>query len=159
MSERRKVLNTPFETGLRIVLLLQSTGTVASLDRIIIYDFIATHADSFNLGDEPLNGSTLFAFGELPARRRLAENAMKELILDGFADAQNTMDGIVYSISPAGRELCRRLQSGDGTESEYIVTYTKMVQRIHRRYRRRTVAQLANEVTKYSMKSIKKASI
>lgn len=155
MRGQKRALNTSFEVGLRIIMLLVSTGVAIDFDRIVAYDFIATHAGGFGLADESLNGSVLFTFGELPAHRRLATEAIRGLVLDGFVDVRDNIDGIVYGVSQTGREMCSWLQADNGVQAEYATAYMDTMLRVHRRYRRRTGVQLADEIAQHSIATIK----
>ena len=112
-----RIFNTPFEMSLHVVLLLGVIHERATLDRITEYDFITVRAGEFGLDDGSLNGDSIFAFGELAAKRELVREALKGLVMDGVVDANDGKEGIIYSLTDSGRALDEGLEPiSDGDE-------------------------------------------
>lgn len=145
-----KLFNTPFEMSLHILLLLDSVGGGFTIERITDYDFIAVYAPDFGFKAESLNGDNGFAFSELTAKRKLMKEAIKDLVLDGLVSASNSMDGIIYSLSSTGLDMSRQFQS------EYAITYRKVIKQVHRRYRNKSEVELSGIINKQSTKILRR---
>ena len=62
-----KVFNTPFETGLRLLLILYTANSSGmSIDRLAALDFMTLYGKDFDISDSNLNGINGFNFSELP---------------------------------------------------------------------------------------------
>ena len=123
MSMTDRIFNTPFEMSLHVVLLLGVIHERATLDRITEYDFITVRAGEFGLDDGSLNGDSIFAFGELAAKRELVREALKGLVMDGVVDANDGKEGIIYSLTDSGRAL------DEGLVSEYASRYRTVMKK------------------------------
>ena len=145
-----KLFNTPFEMSLHILLLLDSVGGRFTIERITDYDFIAVYASDFGFNAESLNGDNGFAFSELTAKRKLMKEAIKDLVLDGLVSASDSMDGIIYSLSSTGLDMSRQFQS------EYAITYRKVIKQVHRRYRNKSEVELSGIINKQSTKILRR---
>jgi hypothetical protein len=145
-----KLFNTPFEMSLHILLLLDSVGGRFTIERITDYDFIAVYASDFGFNAESLNGDNGFAFSELTAKRKLMKEAIKDLVLDGLVTASDSMEGIIYSLSSTGLDMSRQFQS------EYAITYRKVIKQVHRRYRNKSEVELSGIINKQSTKILRR---
>jgi hypothetical protein len=145
-----KLFNTPFEMSLHILLLLDSVGGRFTIERITDYDFIAVYASDFGFNAESLNGDNGFAFSELTAKRKLMKEAIKNLVLDGLVTAFDSMEGIIYSLSSTGLDMSRQFQS------EYAITYRKVIKQVHRRYRNKSEVELSGIINKQSTKILRR---
>ena len=145
-----KLFYTPFEMSLHILLLLDSVGGGFTIERITAYDFIAVYAPDFGFKAESLNGDNGFAFSELTAKRKLMKEAIKDLVLDGLVSASDSMDGIIYSLSSTGLDMSRQYQS------EYAITYRKVIKQVHRRYRNKSEVELSGIINKQSTKILRR---
>lgn len=147
---RNKLFNTPFELSLHVILLLDEVDTGMTLDRIAAYDFIAIYCEDFNIADRALNGENGFAFSELSARRGLIKAAIKSLVIDGLVTVSDDNSGILYSVSGIGREM------GKSFRSEYASKYRELMRIVAERYNDYDDVQLFNEISKQSMRSLRR---
>ena len=145
-----RIFNTPFEMSLHVVLLLGVIHERATLDRITEYDFITVRAGEFGLDDGSLNGDSIFAFGELAAKRELVREALKGLVMDGVVDANDGKEGIIYSLTDSGRAL------DEGLVSDYASRYRTVMKKVNRRYRNKSDVELAGIINRQSTKISKR---
>jgi hypothetical protein len=145
-----RIFNTPFEMSLHVVLLLAVIHEKATLDRIAEYDFITVRAGEFGLDDRSLNGDSIFAFGELAAKRELVREALKGLVMDGVVDVTDGNEGITYSLTDSGRGL------DEGLVSEYASRYRTVMKKVNRRYRNKSDVELAGIINRQSTKISKR---
>ena len=145
-----RIFNTPFEMSLHVVLLLAVIHEKATLDRIAEYDFITVRAGEFGLDDRSLNGDSIFAFGELAAKRELVREALKGLVMDGVVDVTDGNEGITYSLTDSGRGL------DEGLVSEYASRYRTVMKKVNRRYRNKSDVELAGIINLQSTKISKR---
>jgi len=107
-----KIFNTPFETGLRLLLILHTTDSSGmSIDRLAVFDFMTLYGKDFNISDFNLNGVNGFNFSELPTRREMCVQGIKEFALDGLVDVKQTETGFNYKISQNGKKYVEMLNS------------------------------------------------
>lgn len=132
------------------VLLLGVIHERATLDRIAEYVFITVRAGEFGLDDGSLNGDSIFAFGELAAKRELVREALKGLVVDGVVDVTDGNEGITYSLTDSGRGL------DEGLVSEYASRYRTVMKKVNRRYRNKSDVELAGIINRQSTKISKR---
>lgn len=99
---KNEVINNEFEVSLRMILLLSVSKRSMSLDRATVCDFASIYSKSFGLGDMNLNGESLYTFSEFAAKRSLVNKALHSLVISGFAIAESTPKGFVFSLSASG---------------------------------------------------------
>ena len=136
--------------SLHVVLLLGVIHERATLDRIAEYVFITVRAGEFGLDDGSLNGDSIFAFGELAAKRELVREALKGLVVDGVVDVTDGNEGITYSLTDSGRGL------DEGLVSEYASRYRTVMKKVNRRYRNKSDVELAGIINRQSTKISKR---
>lgn len=116
-----ELFNTPFETALRVLLLLESEArTDFSINMIAAVDFAALYGRSFAFSEMNLHGDNLFKFSEFATRKELTRDGMTLLVRRGFVDINPTKNGHLQHICtgqrilPATRyEICQRVQRPD----------------------------------------------
>lgn len=120
------VFNTPFETGLRLLLILYITNSKGlSVDRLAAYDFITLYGKDFDITDTNLNGMNSFNFSEIPTRREICVKGIKEFALDGLIKVERSKNGFKYKISEAGKVYVESLDSD--YSKQYISTVMKVL--------------------------------
>lgn len=145
-----KVLGTVFEMSLRALLMMEANEPhEMSADAISACDFIAVYGADFCLLDENLHGCGVFRFGEFASRGGLVKRALKELVLEGLADANATKHGFTYALSRAGKSFCESLKC------EYAQEYRIAAREVRRVYGRLSDIELYALIQKRAMKSIK----
>ena len=118
-----ELFNSPLETALRILLLLESEArNDFSINMIAAMDFTALYGKSFNLSDENLHGDNLFKFSEFATRKELASEGIKFLVQKGLVDVKANKQGFIYVISSAGKDFSQKL------DTKYAQDYRKQVQ-------------------------------
>ena len=112
-----KVFNTTFEISMRLLLVLSLTKKRGlTLDNLATADFITNYSKEFGLSDNNLHGDNEFSFSEFSTRRSLAQDAIKQLVLEGMIEVSYSTDGFRYSISERGQAFCNTLTSDYTTE-------------------------------------------
>lgn len=107
-----ELFNTPFETALRVLLLLESEArTDFSINMIAAVDFAALYGRSFAFSGMNLHGDNLFKFSEFATRKELTRDGMTLLVRRGFVDVNPTKNGFIYCISARGKEFSRQLDT------------------------------------------------
>lgn len=107
-----RVFNTSFELSLRALILLGASGKPVDLEVAYVADFVATYGKAFSISDKNINGDNQFMFSEFAVRRGIMQDALKELVLKGYAQPLATNNGISYAASDEGLQLLGTLQSG-----------------------------------------------
>lgn len=107
-----KVLGTPFETSLRILILLNITNAKKMTENMVCaLDFITIFALDFGLSDTNLHGYGRYRFGEYGSRKVVIKQAIRNLVLDGLIDVKSEKNGFVYSVSNLGKEYIHGFES------------------------------------------------
>lgn len=115
------VFNTTFEVSLRVLLTLEvADGKELSADIIAVSDFITVYGHEFGIAEENLHGENTYKFGEFALRRELVKEAVRNLVLDAFINAEDKESGFVYSISKRGKEYVAKF------ENDYARRYRAM---------------------------------
>lgn len=123
------VLGTVFETSLRILLLLSVIpGTSITEDRIWMIDYLSLYSEDFGFSSRNLHGYGAYRAGEYPAKRALAKDAIKSLVLDHQIAVKPTASGFRYSITEEGMEFCKQFTS-DYSE-DYITSVKRVVRKV-----------------------------
>lgn len=143
------VLGSPFEMSLRSLLMLDELIDI-ELDeqRICAIDFIAVYAGDFNLLDENLHGYGNYRYSEYPARKSLAKEALKALVLDGTVSFSPNQNGFTYKISESGREVCK------GLIGSYAEEYRIAVRAVNMKYDLSNGKALLNDINHYTIRSL-----
>ncbi len=146
---KSRLFNTPFEMGLRMILLLSVSPKASfSVDRIVGLDFITCYAADFDLPYVSLHGDNHMKYGEIVSRRLLVQEAVKDLVTGGLLDV--TVDrGYLFSISESGKKYSRSLKS------EYAKTYKEIAKVVIKKYRDNTDAGILTTIQSYSVQSLK----
>ena len=146
---RSRLFNTPFEMGLRTILLLSvSPKDALSVDRVVGLDFITSYASDFDLPYRNLHGNNHMKFGEIVSRRLLVQEAVKDLVMRGLLNV--IVDrGYLFSISESGKKYSRTLKS------EYAKTYKEIAKAVIKKYKENTDAGILATIQCYSIQSLK----
>ncbi len=136
-----KLFNTPFEAGLRAMLILYSVGSRGmTLDRIVAYDFITLYGKDFGVSAANLHGQNPFNFSELSAKRATCSDGIKAFVLDGLISVTQTQYGFIYSITKIGNKYVKAL------ESDYKRQYLEILKTVHKKYDSVSDATLVNMI-------------
>ena len=100
-----ELFNTPFETGLRAMLILYATHSQGmTIDRITAYDFMTIYGSDFDVSEKNLHGINHFSFSELTSKRAICSEGVKSFVLDGLISVIRNSDGFLYALTSAGKK-------------------------------------------------------
>lgn len=119
-----RLFNSTFENSLRLLILLDEYDMPQTLDMLYAVDFMTLYSEPFGLSGHNLNGDNDLKFSEFASQRDLVKEALRELVLDGTAEAVSYKDGLSYIITPEGEDFCNSLTS------EYAREYRKTVKTV-----------------------------
>ena len=105
------VFNTAFESSLRLVLLMSCIDSPVEFERITALDTITIYGFSSEYADYDLHANANRRTDEYGARRYSDRNALRRLVLSGYANIDTTDDNINYIITEKGKELAESLHS------------------------------------------------
>jgi hypothetical protein len=90
--------NSPTENGLRsTVLLFEMYPDVASLQRLVVYDYLLVHSDDVPDGPEGLHPKTPYRSGELLVRRGTLQKGLLLYMSRGLIHVAYLPEGVRYS--------------------------------------------------------------
>ena len=95
-----RLFNSTFENSLRLLLLLDEYDMPQTLDMLYAVDFMTIYSEPFGLSEQNLNGDNDLKYSEFASQRDLVKEALKELVLNGTAEAVSYKDGLSYIITP-----------------------------------------------------------
>lgn len=125
---QNQIFNTPFEMGLRLILLMNSTSReFFSIDRILAIDFMACYGKVFGISDMNLHGDNNYMYGEIASRRYLLHEAIKGVVINGYISVI-LQNGYQYYITDDGIDIARKFSC------PYAQTYIRIVKRAIKKY-------------------------
>lgn len=146
-----KVFNTTFEISMRLLLVLSLTKKRGlTLDNLATADFITNYSKEFGLSDNNLHGDNEFSFSEFSTRRSLAQDAIKQLVLEGMIEVSYSTDGFRYSISERGQAFSNTLTS------DYTTEYRLYAKKAIVYMNSKTEKELLNLISREASKSLRK---
>lgn len=92
---RNKIFNSPFELGLRSLILLSSSNKSISLERLIYYDYIILHSSDFD-GPKSLHPAMPFRNSEILVKRDILQKSIKALYKKNLIDIEFLKNGIHF---------------------------------------------------------------
>ena len=131
------LFNTPFETGLRAMLILsiiRSGGM--TIDRLSAYDFMTIYGRDFEVSDGNLHGDNSYSFSELSSKRSVCSEGIKMFVLDGLIAVNRTEGGFLYKLTAAGRK--------------YIG------ETVHKKYSRKSDSAILKEISGKAVQSLRR---
>ena len=144
-----RVFNTSFELSLRALVLLGAAGVPIDLEVAYVADFIATYGKAFSISDKNINGDNQFMFSEFAVRRGIMQDALRELVLKGYAQPLATNTGISYVASDEGLLFLGTLQSG------YASAYASCARSALGYIKERSLQGVVDEIHRLSRKPLK----
>jgi len=145
------IFNTPFETALRILLLLETEARDNfTINMIAALDFAALYGKSFEVSEENLHGDNLFKFSEFATRKELANEGIKLLVRKGFVNAGMTQSGFVYRITDEGRIFAGKL------DTAYADDYRNEIRSALRYFSDMSEQGIINRINKLAVSSLEK---
>lgn len=120
-----KIFNSKQEISFRILVLLCVIKKDLSLDLITSLDLFATYGKAYDMIDYNLHGDNTYTFSEITSRRKLINEAIKSLVIDGLITPNQNAYGFTYSINDEGKEICAKM------DTDYFIQYSECVQTVH----------------------------
>lgn len=142
-----RLFNSTFENSLRLLILLDEYDMPQTLDMLYAVDFMTIYSEPFGLSEQNLNGDNDLKFSEFASQRDLVKEALKELVLNGTAEAVSYKDGLSYIITPEGKDYCSALTS------EYAREYRKAAKSVISATKGKSERALIAEIFKLGGKS------
>ena len=97
MTNIASVFNSPIETGLRCLTILEAGyPKLYDIERITYYDYLLVHSGDIMGGPESIHPSTPHRTGEMIIRRPVIEEGLKIMISRGLIDVSYSSSGIEY---------------------------------------------------------------
>jgi len=122
------VLDTPFETALRILLLMSESSAPLSSESLAVLDTLAVFKADENR----------FAIDEYDARREQIKEAVKILVRRGLIEVLKNADGFKYRATEIGGKVCGE------NESEYAAEYRKAAKAVINISKGKTEIEITN---------------
>lgn len=111
MSKRTSPFNSPLETGVRALSILEAAHPEGcDLHRLVELDYLVVHSGDAG-GPESLHAALPMRAGELLVRRELIEKGLLLMISRGLVERIATPEGIVYRASEAAGPFLRALRA------------------------------------------------
>ena len=146
-----KLFNTPFESGMRAMMVLAAAHSRGmTVDRITAYDFMTIYGKSFEISEKNLHGDNSLNFSEFSAKRALCSEGIKAFVLDGLIGISRTKNGFLYRLTSAGRKYIETL------DSDYKTQYMQIAAEVHRKYSRKSDAAILKEINDKAVKSLRR---
>lgn len=106
-----KLYNTPYEVGVRILILLDECKSTLDLQRIVIYDYLILHYGDVDKNYESLHPSNPFHATELVIKRELVKEGLNLICKKGLIDIEYSSEGFYYHINSMGEGLLEYFES------------------------------------------------
>lgn len=124
-----KLFNSPFDAGLRCLLLLSCISpNAATIDRISAYDFITIYSKDFDISHNNLHGDSNYNFSELASKRASCNEGTKEFVLSGLIFTKHSEEGFTYFLNDKGKNYVNSLSS------DYAIQYLEIAKEVHRKF-------------------------
>lgn len=146
-----KLFNSPFDAGLRCLLLLSCISpNAATIDRISAYDFITIYSKDFDISHNNLHGDSTFNFSELASKRASCNDGIKEFILAGLVSINRTKKVFTYNINHRGRKYVESLSS------DYATQYYSIAKKVHTKFSGVSDEEILNFINKKAIKALRR---
>jgi len=146
-----KVFNTVFEISMRLLLVLSlSKKKKLTLDNLVTVDFISNYSKEFGLTGNNLHGDNELGFSEFSIRRALAQDAIKQLVLENMINVSYSKEGFQYFITERGRTF------GSSLTSDYATEYRLHAQKALEYMDSKNEKELLNLISREASKSLRK---
>ncbi|QOU31009.1 threonine transporter [Vibrio coralliilyticus] len=113
MIKKSNVFNSPIETGLRSLILLEA-GYPKSFDieRIVFYDYLLVHSGDIKDGPKSIHPNTPHRSGELLVRRPVIEKGLDLMISRGLLTKEYSESGFEYKATELSTPFLDTLDAG-----------------------------------------------
>ncbi|WP_278228962.1 ABC-three component system middle component 2 [Lactococcus lactis] len=123
---------------------LSGSKIALSLDKLLLIDFLTTYGANFGLTSTNLHGDNPFYAGELAARRKQLQLAIKQLVVSSLIVPKQSKKGFVYLIHPDTQTLYQQFSS------TYAKAYLKQSTLVHQFSENKTEAELLHYIQSYT---------
>lgn len=106
-----KIFNTPFETMLRILILLNEANSPMDKDKIAALDFISIYGKSCGMLESNINGENRFNFAEFARKRELVTEAISDAVRRDFLIVSADSHGFSYALNDRGARVLQGIDS------------------------------------------------
>ncbi len=145
------LFNTPFETGLRAMLILSNIKSSGmTIDRLAAYDFMTIYGKDFEVSERNLHGDSSYSFSELTSKRAICSEGVKGFVLDGLIAVNRTQRGFLYKLTAAGRKYIGAL------ESDYKEQYITIARNVLKKFARKSDAAILKEISGKAVQSLRR---
>lgn len=148
-----RLFNSTFENSLRLLILLDEYEMPQTLDMLYAVDFMTLYGVPFGVSNHNLQGDNDLKFSEFASQRELVKEALKELVLNGTAEAVGYKDGLSYVITTEGEDYCESLIS------EYACEYRKIARDVVKATKGKTERSLIAAIYKLGGKSYRREAV
>ena len=115
-----KLFNTVHEIKLRLLLLMNVLSpTPISCSRLRILDQLTLYGLDYKITSRNLNGNNKYKLQEYISRHSIIQDALNNLVLQGYAEIIFSESGFQYKITHAGSKYC------DALNDDYKDTYSE----------------------------------
>lgn len=121
-----KLFNSKQEISFRVLVLLYEIKKDLSLDLITSLDLFATYGKAYGMIDYNLHGDNTYTFSEIASRRKLINEALKSLVIDGLITPKQNAYGFTYGINDEGEEICSKM------DTDYFTQYSECLQNVNK---------------------------
>lgn len=135
------VFNSTFEISLRILLILNNIRIELSVDRILAFDYLATYGKEFKISQYNLHGENNYRFSEYISKRKIMNDAIKELVLKRYIVSCYNKKGFRYKISEVGMTFCASLNN------IYAKEYVVNILNVNERFSNYSDSELSNYIS------------
>ena len=145
------LFNTPFEAGLRAMLILYTTQRRGmTIDRIAAYDFMTIYGNDLGVAEKNLHGINHFSFSELTSKRATCSEGVKAFVLDGLISVSRNKNGFIYSLTSSGEKYVEAL------DSDYKEQYLKIVKKVNSKYGQVPETELINTINQAAVNALRR---
>lgn len=131
------VFNSPVETGLRVLVILNATyPNRMDLQQVLYYDYLTVHSGDVDGGPKSLHPQVPNRSGEIFVRRKILEDGIELFISSGLIEKVYTLKGIEYQ---AGENATPFL---DMLNENYTLELAKRAQWVVKEFGHQTIEQL-----------------
>ena len=111
---------------------------------------MTVYGKSFGITETNLNGDNEYRFSEFASRREPVRAALKEMVLNGTAQAVSYKKGLAYIITPEGEDYCESL------ESDYAKEYRHNAEKVISKMAGKTERAIISDINKKSAEALRK---
>ena len=144
MADSPSPFNSPVESGLRALVMLYALfPSAASLQRLVVFDYVLIHSDDVPDGPPGLHPKTPYRSGELLVRRDTLHRGIILFMSRGLIDDLYLPSGFAYSATE------RTASFLDVLTSDYVTALRNRAEWVRTRFATLTDDQLDGYVTEH----------